>query len=87
MSSMKLISSGQAREIIAKVAHRPRISRASLKYLVDTGKLQSFPIHPTRHRYDPAQVLAVAYHLAEIEGLEPGELDSARAIKLPGGVA
>lgn len=87
MSSMKLISSGQAREIIAKIAHRPRISRASLKYLVDTGKLQSFPIHPTRHRYDPAQVLAVAHRLAEIEGLEPGELDSARAIKLLGGAA
>jgi len=84
---MKLISSAQAREIIAKIAHRPRISRASLKYLVDTGKLQSFPVHSTRHRYDPAQVLAVAHRLAEIEGLEPGELDSGRAIKLLGGAA
>ena len=75
--SIKLISSREALAVIAAIAHRPRVNRASLLYLVSKGRIKSYPIHPTRHRYDLEEVIAAARLSAEQNGLEPGNFDSA----------
>lgn len=60
LDQAKLISGGQALEILRQETGRPNASRQSLKYLVDAGKIDPIRIHPRFNLYDPAEVRRVA---------------------------